>query len=337
LLLDQTRKRFSQLAAQTTITNTSESVVDALNDAFSGNSTIHMQEGRIATSFAAIENVQERTQSDAARSAYAALARRPIPAQHIAQSPWHVWIDARYTSYDDDDNPAFGSRHLNVTGGGSYRFGSLVAGIVLGYENFDYELGLRSAKLDGHGWSGGGYFGWRFLDRLRLDGMLTYGRISYGAQADAVTADFDADRITTMLRLSGSWNPGAWYVEPSARLIYAWENQDSFTDTVGVSQPDYSFNVGVASVGGKVGIPLIWTGGTLTPTVGLFGDYRFGDDTISTVATLPNIDNGWSARLTGGLRWTFLNGLSASIDGDYGGLGQDVRFWRLRASLGAKF
>jgi hypothetical protein len=32
-----------------------------------------------------------------------------------------------------------------------------------------------------------------------------------------------------------------------------------------------------------------------------------------------------------------LNGLSASIDGDYGGLGQDVRFWRLRASLGAKF
>jgi hypothetical protein len=52
---------------------------------------------------------------------------------------------------------------------------------------------------------------------------------------------------------------------------------------------------------------------------------------------LPNLDNGWSARITGGLRWAAANGLSASVGGEYAGVGQDFRYWRLRAALGAKF
>ncbi|MBN8934764.1 MAG: autotransporter outer membrane beta-barrel domain-containing protein, partial [Rhizobiales bacterium] len=306
-LLDMTRKLFSKLAAQTSTMQESESVTTALNDAFDGGGTTQFSEGHIATSFAAVENARQQSEGgNDARSAYAAALgydRLPTkaPSRRVVVSPWHAWIDMRYTGLDNKAN----------TG-------------VDGHQN-------------GNGWNGGGYFGWKFWDRLRLDGMLTYGRLSYGAQADAVTADFGANRITGMLRLSGRWAVSTWYVEPSARVIYARETQDAFTDTAGVMQDRYSFHVGTASVGGEVGSPFVWSSMIVTPTLGLFGDYRFGDDTIATVAALPNLDNGWSARITGGLRWAAANGLSASVGGEYAGVGQDFRYWRLRAALGAKF
>lgn len=347
-LIDQARQQLSKLAVNTSSTSTSESVLGAINDAFTGGGTTQASDGRIATSFAAIENAANKEDADDARGAYAALGYNKAGASKMVtkapppvayRSPWHVWVDARYTSIDDKRVSSFDAHQTNVTGGISYKFSdTFLLGLVTGYEDFNYELGFRNAKLDGTGWNGGGYFGWKFWDRLRLDGMLTYGRISYGAQADTVTAGFDANRITSMLRLSGRYGLAAgWYVEPSARLIYANERQDAFVDTAGVAHAKYSFDVGLGSFGGEVGAPVIFNTWIVTPTVGVFGDYRFGNDTVQSVATLPNIDDGWSARVTGGLRWTALNGFSTSIGGEYGGLGSDTRFWRAKGSLGYKF
>jgi hypothetical protein len=348
-LIDQMRQTLSRLAAQTSAQSTGESVTSAITDAFSGGGATQATNGRISTSFAAIENAANKTDADDARGAYAVLGynkaggsktiTKAPPGPVIYQSPWHVWVDARYTANDDKRVSSFDGRQTNVNGGISYRFNDyFLAGLVTGYENFDYDLGFRNAKLDGNGWNAGGYFGWRMWQGLRLDGMLTYGRVNYGAQADAVTAGFDADRITSMVRLSGRYGLAAgWYVEPSARVIYAHEKQDAFTDTAGVVHSKYSFDVGLASFGGEVGAPTVWSNWIVTPTVGLYGDYRFGDDTAQTVATLPNLDDGWSARVTGGLKWTATNGFSTAIGADYGGLGSDTRYWRAKGSLGLKF
>lgn len=344
-LLDETRQRFSKAAAQVSITNVGESVTGAISDAFAGGGGTQFSEGRIATSFAAIDKATDKDDKANPNDAYAALgydkgmARKAPPLPNIAPSPWHAWIDVRYTALDSKQVSTFDAHHTNATGGLSYRFNDhFLAGLVAGYEDFNYELGFRNAKLDGNGWNGGGYFGWKFLDRLRLDGMLTYGRISYGAQADNVTAGFDADRITGMLRLSGRWGLGAsFYVEPSARIIYANEKQDAFTDTAGVLHSKYDFDVGLASFGGEVGAATIWNSWVVTPTVGLYSDYRIGADTAATIATLPNFGNGMSARVTGGLRWTASNGFTTSVGGEYGGLGSDIQFWRARASAGMAF
>lgn len=347
-LLDQIRQQFSKIVAGTTSTNTGESVTGAITDAFNGGGTTQFNNGRVSTSFAAIENeAANRAKTDDAREAFAALgyAKRmvtkapPIAPAPLYQSPWHVWIDARYTATDDKRVSSFDGKQTNVTGGISYKFNEyFLAGLVTGYEDFNYELGFRNAKLDGNGWNAGGYFGWRFWDRLRLDGMLTWGKINYGAQADAVTAGFDADRVTSMLRLSGRYGLAAnWYIEPSGRLIYAREKQDAFTDTAGVLHPNYSFNVGLASFGGEVGAPTIWGSWIVTPSIGLFGDYRFGTDNVQSVAVLPNLDDGWSARVTGNLRWSAPNGFTASVGGQYGGLGSDTTYWQAKGSLGMKF
>jgi hypothetical protein len=348
-LIDKMNQTFSQTAAQTSSQATGDSVTSAINDAFSGGGTTQASDGRIATSFAAIENAANKSDPDEARHAYSALAynnaagspviNKAAPAPVIYRSPWHVWVDARYTSIDDKRVSSFDAHQTNVTGGLSYKFSdTFLLGLVTGYADFNYELGFRNARLDGNGWNGGGYFGWKFWDRLRLDGMVTYGRISYGAQADTVTAGFDANRITSMLRLSGRYGLAAgWYLEPSARVIYANEKQDAFVDSAGVAHEKYAFDVGLGSFGGEVGAPVILGTWVVTPTVGAFGDYRFGDDAVQTVATLPNIDDGWSARVTGGLRWSALNGFAASIGAEYGGMGSDTRFWRAKGAIGLKF
>jgi hypothetical protein len=353
-LLEQIRQQFSKIVAATTSTSTGESVSGAITEAFNGGGTTQAGNGRISTSFAAFENdAADRAAPDHAREAYAALgyatntgpgvvakaASPRVAPSPLYGSPWHVWIDARYTATDDRRVTSFDGRQTNVTGGISYRFNErFLAGLVTGYENFNYDLGLRSGQLDGNGWNAGGYFGWRFWDRLRLDGMLTYGKINYGTQADNVTGGFDASRVTSMLRVSGRYGLATgWYVEPSGRLIYASEKQDAFVDTAGVIHSRYSFDVGLASFGGEIGAPTIWGNWIVTPSLGLYGDYRFGTDSVQTVATLPNLDDGWSARVTGDLRWSAPNGFSAAVGGQYGGLGSDTRYWQAKASLGVKF
>lgn len=127
-------------------------------------------------------------------------------------------------------------------------------------------FGQKEALAAGPPGSAAGYFGWKFFDRLRLDGMLTYGRINYGAGAGPVSGSFGADRLTGMSKLSGRYGFGTFYLEPSAMLTIASERQDSFTDTAAVFHDKFNFVVGRASTGGIVGVPLVWGTAVVTPT-----------------------------------------------------------------------
>ena len=341
-IIDQMRQTFSKAAAQSSSNSMGNSVNGALNDAFGSGGTTQVADGRISTSFAALENSKTR---DDGRDAYAALGYNKDriftkAAPVLPTSPWHAWIDAQYTDFNDRSDSAnkFDGHNTNVTGGLSYKFNrDFVAGFVTGYEDFKYDVSSLNAFLKGDGWHAGGYFGWKFWDKLRLDGMLTYGQIDYGAQAGAVTGGWNADRITSMLRLSGRYRFSTYYVEPSARVTWARESQDAFIDSAGVAHNDFGFTVGRASVGAEVGTPLIWSNVAVTPYVGLFGDYRFGDETIAAASVVPNLENGWTARVTGGLSATAASGLTASIGGEYGGLGDAIQYWRGKASVGVKF
>ena len=341
-IIDQMRQTFSKMAAQSSSNSMGNSVNGALNDAFGSGGTTQLADGRISTTFAALENSNTR---DDGRDAYAALDYNKDKlftkaAPVLPQSPWHAWIDAQYTDFNDRSDSAnkFDGHNTNVTGGLSYKFNrDFVAGFVTGYEDFKYDVSSLNAFLKGDGWHAGGYFGWKFWDKLRLDGMLTYGQIDYGAQAGAVTGGWNADRITSMLRLSGRYRFSTYYVEPSARVTWARESQDAFIDSAGVAHNDFGFTVGRASLGAEVGTPMIWSNIVVTPYVGLFGDYRFGDETIAAASVVPNLENGWTARVTGGFSATASSGLTASIGGEYGGLGDTLQYWRGKASVGVKF
>jgi hypothetical protein len=350
-ILEQTRQTFSKLGAQTSSQAMGDATSSAIGDAFSGGGTTQVGQGMFSTNFAALEKMRDADDDvKESNDPFAALAykkssvayskpfkKAPLPRLH---SPWHVWIDGRYTGFEDKSATSFDGWHSNITGGASYHFtDNFLAGVLVGYENFKYSLTAPGVptSLDGNGVSGGGYFGWKFYDRLRLDGMLTYGRIDYGAGAGGVTGFFGADRVTGMSKLSGRYGFGTFWLEPSAMLTIASERQDSFTDTAAVFHDKFNFTAGRSSNGATIGTPIAWGQCIVTTTFGAFGDYRFGDQTTAAANVVPTFNNGWSAHVNGGMSVAMPNNVTASATGEYGGLGDQIQYWRAKGSLGVKF
>ena len=100
---------------------------------------------------------------------------------------------------------------------------------------------------------------------------------------------------------------------------------------------NYNFIVGRASTGGTIGTPIIWGQCVVTPTFGAFADYRFGDENVSAVSVVPTFNNGFSGRVNVGFNIAMPGNVTASATGEYGGLGDEIRYWRAKAGVGVKF
>ena len=123
-------------------------------------------------------------------------------------------------------------------------------------------------------------------------------------------------------------------VQPLGRVLGVSARGTTLSDKDGVVLASYASAAGCAPFGGQAGTPVATV--VRTPSVGLFGDYRFGSETLASASTLPTL-NGWSARPTVKLTAQHANSLSSAIAAEYGGLGQSLQSWRLLGNLGVKF
>jgi hypothetical protein len=72
---------------------------------------------------------------------------------------------------------------------------------------------------------------------------------------------------------------------------------------------------------------------TVSPYVGLYGDWRFmSDDALPSGQPVVGIGAGWSGRATGGFAVAAPNGGTLSLGGEYGGLGADYKIWTATAN-----
>jgi hypothetical protein len=103
----------------------------------------------------------------------------------------------------------------------------------------------------------------------------------------------------------------------------------AWTDSLGTAQDGRDFSAGRVALGSKLGRSFLASNGwTLTPDVGLYGDWRFQSDTaLPTGTAVANIGAGWSGRVTAELSAKALNGCAVSLDGEYGGLGTNYKIW----------
>lgn len=246
--------------------------------------------------------------------------------QPVVSSNWRIWADVRNTWWNSDlaTGDVQGSQ-LNMLVGATYVFSpALAAGVFAGYETFGYDSLPLNAQLEGSGWTGGAYLGWKFAPHYRFDIGVAGTALDYDAASGAAQGGFDGSRLFLTTGVSGNHEMGAFRVSPSAKLYALWESDDAFSDTLGTAHAARSFSTARASGGIKVAYPFQSSGGlAFEPYLGAYVDYYFSsEDTPSLNGILVDvIRDGWSARFTGGVTLVSETGLRATFAGEFGGLG----------------
>lgn len=247
-------------------------------------------------------------------------------ASHVAGpgTGWNAWLKGSWTHYDGKGS-SFDGDTFGVTGGVDYRVShDVVVGLLLGYGHADFDTVVSGAKgsFDADGVTVGPYVGVKLSEHLRLDAMLAYTYSDYDTKSGAASGDFDADRITGALQLTGHWTHGLWIFEPSAKIVYAEEDQDAYTDSFGVRHGSLDVNAGRVSVGPKIGYGMAMDDGSFVkPWFGVHGEYEFSNQGATPNTGLPDLDDVLSARFSAGVDSRLNNGTRLSVDTHVSGVG----------------
>jgi hypothetical protein len=263
---------------------------------------------------------------------------RPQPPAAPSRD-WLAWFDVRGTNVNRN---TFGSdlngAQVNAIAGLTRKLTpNFLVGVLGGYEHFDYSSQAYNGVLKGDGWTTGAYFGWRLTPSLRFDAAGAWSDILFNGTAGVASGSFIGHRWLATSGLTGTFGWQSVVLEPSARVFALWEHENAYADSLGTLQTERNFATGRASGGLKVSQPLAWSDtAKLAPYIGLYGDYYFSNDDASAVGltTVP-LQQGWSARATGGVTMTFGRGAQLSVGGEYGGIGSDIHIstWRIRSSV----
>jgi hypothetical protein len=304
----------------------------AIADAFSSSALAPVSGGPGAVRFNLQPAADERERIPAAFDALN-YVDRPGPRARRPERDWSVWVDGRGTRWVNDDGAnEVRSTQINVTAGLSRKLGpDALVGLVMGYEDFRYDVASLDGNLKGHGWTVGAYGALRFSPQMRVDGTLAWSKVNYEAIAGisntaingTANGVFSGDRLLASTGLTGIYPSSGFILEPSARIYVLWERQAAWTDSLGVEQAERELYIGRASVGGKLSYPLPATAGvSLTPYVGAYSDYRLSKDNAAPVdiANL-GVQDGLSGRIVTGFTFTSLRGATLAVGAELGGLG----------------
>ena len=271
-----------------------------------------------------------------------------VPAQRFMKE-WLVWADIRNTGWlTSPEHADTKGTQLNTLAGITYRMTQdFLVGLVGGVETFNYTSQSLNARLYGTGASVGAYAGWRLRSGIRVEASLSHASIDYNASAGSANASFPAARWLFTAGITGTEKMRGFELEPSLRVYYLAETEKGYTDSLGTAQTDRSFSTGRFSAGVKAAYPLPSNDGTkVAPYVGLYADYYFTRDDATASASpaaIAGINNemlkGWSARVASGIGVNTLGGISASLGGEFGGIGSSGNFnaWSVRGRTAIPF
>lgn len=306
--LDSVQQAASAVSAQLSSEIITDSTGGAIADALSGQiQVLSASDGKVGLQWA------PGLRSGATRITPTA----DVSGDLTSDSALRFWLDGRYTDWN---SAGLDGDQFNGLAGVSLLVGNgMVAGLALGYEDADYDT-ATGAELDGDGFSAGLYAGGALSGNFRFDAQVHGALLGYDVRSGAVTGDFDATRLVASAGLSHLWTLGPLTIEPTLRATGTWEWQDGYVDSAAVVHASRDINFGRVSLGSKISHAVaMGDGGTFTPYILSYSDYRFSSGDMTTDSAL----DGLSHRLGAGFDVRMNNGISAGILGEVYGLGLD--------------
>jgi hypothetical protein len=305
----------------------------AIADAFgSGNGNpVAAGPNGITINFAAEPQSEADKRRDEAFAALGYAGKSAPRSRLIQEREWSLWADVRGSGWDrGNTNADLKGQQVNVTAGiGRKLTPDFLIGLVAGYENFRYESVSIGGTMRGNGGTLGTYAAWRLAPHLRWDAAIAWSTIGYEGTAGTASGSFTGSRWLASTGLTGNYRIESFTLEPSVKVYALRENEREWTDSLGTVQAARIFSTGKVATGGRV-IYLWLTSNDImvSPFIGLYGDWRFGNDNaIPTGQPAIGIGNGWSGRFTSGVSATGKRGGTITLSGDYGGLGTDYKIW----------
>lgn len=284
---------------------------------------------RFSQSLSQLRRQSTQSQMEKGRMALGAGEGGVLPLAYETSSPWDIWVEGRYSAFDDDNGNLGRDGHVGVLYvGGDYRVAeNIIVGVLAQFDWSKDDSGVLSSKVDGSGWMIGPYMSARIHENIYFDLRAAWGRSDNDIDIANATGSFDTSRWLIKGTLAGNWMHDAWRITPSADLAYVTESADAFTDSAGTLVSGQDVSLGRLQFGPEVGYRFAHSNDSfIEPFIALKGVWDFDDPNVAINGFVVGPGAFWG-RLQGGLNVVTSNGLNvrglASWDGigagDYNG------------------
>jgi len=247
-----------------------------------------------------------------------------LPLSYESYSPWDIWVEGRYSAFDDDNGRLDRSGHVGVLYvGGDYRVAeNMIVGALVQVDWAKDDSAILQSKVDGTGWMIGPYLSMQVHENIYFDLRAAWGRSSNDIDVAAASASFDTSRWLVRGTLAGNWVQDAWRFTPSAELAYVEERADAFTNSAGTFVPGQTVSLGRLQFGPEMGYRFRHTANSfLEPFAAIRGVWDFDNPDVAIIDGFVVGPGDFWGRLEGGLNWVTADGLFVRASASWDGMG----------------
>lgn len=265
-------------------------------------------------------------ESAKADSGLALTTGRAMPNAARA-NPWDIWVEGKYASFRDTSGAGVEGKFALVTLGTDYVFSpTLLAGVMVQFDQTKQTSGAQQSSIEGNGWMVGPYGTVRLNENLFWQGRAAWGTSSNSVSPFLTYTDkFSSTRWLLASTFVGRWDRGPWSFRPAASISYIEGKSQSYADTFGITMPDVKNALGQAEVGPEISYK--WRASDdliVQPKAGAQLIWNFaGSSTANSIAIDGNAAGPQGVRGHGELGVGFVHdsGVTLDLSGSYDGIG----------------
>ncbi len=246
-------------------------------------------------------------------------------AIYVDNYRFDAWFEAQFQHFDAeaDREGHFAIAYMGV----DYLLSpDVLVGFLVQVDDMEDASTTLNSTARGTGWMAGPYMTARLAPNLYFDGRIAAGRSTNEVSPfNTYVDEFTTDRWMAMASLTGELQRGAWTIRPAASLSYFEETQHSYVDSIGVTIPSQTVQLGQLKIGPTFSGRFETEDGLLySPYFSIDAIHNLGETTGVTVTNPATpASEGWRGRLQAGIDFTTDTGARISFGGTYDGLFRD--------------